>query len=77
MSTHTSAAINKAQGQTLRSRVGVVLTSGVWTHGMAYVALGRVTDPANLRVAAPGNGKVIVNVVYRDVLAIGEARGAV
>ena len=61
----------------LRSRVGVVLTSGVWTHGMAYVALGRVTDPANLRVAAPGNGKVIVNVVYRDVLAVGEARGAV
>ena len=38
---------------------------------MAYVALGRVTDPANLRVAAPGNGKVIVNVVYRDVLAVG------
>ena len=30
-----------------------------------------------LRVAAPGNGKVIVNVVYRDVLAVGEARGAV
>ena len=69
--------INRSQGQTLRSRVGVVLTSGVWTHGMAYVALGRVTDPANLRVAAPGNGKVIVNVVYRDVLAVGEARGAV
>jgi predicted RNA-binding protein with PUA domain len=44
---------------------------------MAYVALGRVTDPANLRVAAPGNGTVIVNVVYRDVLMVGEARGAV
>jgi hypothetical protein len=36
-----------------------------------------VTDPANLRVAAPGNGTVIVNVVYRDVLMVGEARGAV
>jgi ATP-dependent exoDNAse (exonuclease V) alpha subunit len=69
--------INKSQGQTLRSRVGVVLTSGVWAHGMAYVALGRVTDPANLRVAAPGNGTVVVNVVYHDVLMVGEARGAV
>ena len=37
--------INKSQGQTMKSRVGVVLTSGVWTHGMLYVALGRVTDP--------------------------------
>lgn len=67
--------INKAQGQTLRSRVGVVLTSPVWTHGQTYVALGRVTDPANLRVATPANGTAVVNVVYKDVLAVGEARG--
>ena len=67
--------INKAQGQTLRSRVGVVLTSPVWTHGQTYVALGRVTDPANLRVATPANGTGVANVVYKDVLAVGEARG--
>ena len=34
--------INKSQGQTLQNRVGVELTSGVWSHGMLYVALGRV-----------------------------------
>jgi hypothetical protein len=66
--------INKSQGQTLCSRVGVVLTSHVWTHGMAYVALGRVTDPANLRVAAPRRSGEVINVVYFDVLRVGEAR---
>ena len=69
--------INKAQGQTLRGRVGVVLTSPVWTHGMLYVALGRVTDPANLRVLTPPNpGGAVTNVVYVDVLEVGEAREA-
>ena len=69
--------INKSQGQTLQNRVGVVLTSGVWSHGMLYVALGRVTDPANLRVLAPPNpGGVVINVVYADVLEVGEARMA-
>ena len=67
--------INKSQGQTMTSRVAVVLTSGVWTHGMLYVALGRVTDPTNLRVVAPLNpGDAVVNVVYTDVLEVGEAR---
>ena len=67
--------INKSQGQTMESRVAVVLTSGVWTHGMLYVALGRVTDPDNLRVVAPkAPGDAVVNVVYADVLEVGEAR---
>ena len=45
----------------MESRVAVVLTSGVWTHGMLYVALGRVTDPDNLRVVAPkAPGDVII-----------------
>lgn len=70
-----ATTINKSQGQTLRSRVGVVLTSPCWTHGQTYVALGRVTDPANLRVAAPANCNAVVNVVYKDVLKVGEARG--
>ena len=35
------------------------------------------TDPANLRVLAPPNpGGVVVNVVYADVLEVGEARMA-
>ena len=67
--------INKSQGQTMENRVAVVLTSGVWTHGMLYVALGRVTDPENLRVVPPKvPGDAVVNVVYVDVLEVGEAR---
>ena len=59
----------------MTSHVAVVLTSGVWTHGMLYVALGRVTDPDNLRVVAPkAPGDAVVNVVYADVLEVGEAR---
>ena len=42
---------------------------------MLYVALGRVTDAANLRVLAPPSpGGAVVNVVYVDVLTVGEAR---
>ena len=42
---------------------------------MLYVALGRVTDPDNLRVVAPKQpGDAVVNVVYMDVLEVGEAR---
>ena len=54
--------ISKSQGQTFHSRVGVVLTSHVWTHGLLYVALGRVTTPANLRVWTPADGTKVVNV---------------
>ena len=44
---------------------------------MLYVALGRVTDPANLRVLTPPNpGGAVTNVVYVDVLEVGEAREA-
>ena len=72
---HDDQTINKSQGQTMENRVVVVLTSGVWTHGMLYVALGRVTDPTNSRVVAPLNpGDAVVNVVYTDVLEVGEAR---
>ena len=62
------------QGQTLESRVGVLLTSSVWTHGLLYVALGRVVHPANIRVLCPAQGRRVINVVYTDVLRIGEGR---
>ena len=40
-----------------------------------HVALGRVTDPDNLRVVAPKvPSDAVVNVVYKDVLEVGEAR---
>ena len=50
-------------------------SSAATAHGMLYVALGRVTDPDNLRVVAPRiPGDAVINVVYKDVLEVGEAR---
>ena len=65
---------SKSQGQTLENRVGVLLTSSVWTHGLLYVALGRVVHPDNIRVLCPAQGQHGINVVYTDVLHVGEAR---
>ena len=56
--------VTKSQGQTLGGRVGVLLAEQVFAHGQLYVALGRVTDPANLRVWACGD---VENCVYADV----------
>ena len=65
---------SKSQGQTLENRVGVLLTSSVWTHGLLYVALGRVVKMENIRVLCPAQGRRVINVVYADVLLTGEAR---
>jgi hypothetical protein len=58
----TGMTISKSQGQTFKARVGVILTSHVWTHGLLYVALGRVTSPHNLRVWTPSDGAMVMNV---------------
>ena len=56
--------ISKSQGQTLSDRVRVVLDEKqVWTHGQLYVALGRVTDPRNLRVLTLHHAGRVVNIV--------------
>ena len=63
------------QPSSLAVPMSVMLVSIVGANGLDIPhALGRVTDPDNPRVATPGNGAVVVNVVYRDVLAVGEAR---
>lgn len=36
-----------------------------------YVALGRVVHPDNLKIWTRHNARKVVNVVYRDVYAIG------
>ena len=54
--------------------ISIVLDNGATCHRATHF-MGRVTDPANLRVATPANGTAVVNVVYKDVLAVGEARG--
>eukprot|EP01050_Picozoa_sp_SAG11_P004878 SAG11_NODE_324_length_10739_cov_86.975752_3_plen_327_part_00 len=68
-----SLPCSKSQGQTLTSRVGVLLTSNVWTHGLLYVALGRVVHPDNIRVLCQGDGSAVMNVVYTDVMVSGES----
>lgn len=62
-----SMTINKSQGQTFQ-RVGVDLTSPVFSHGQLYVALSRVTNIHNLIVYLPSRAKKTINVVYPEVL---------
>jgi len=60
--------INKAQGQTL-NRVGVVLSSNVFSHGQLYVALSRARSILNIIIFNPNedsNGK-LYNVVDKSV----------
>ncbi|XXQ31216.1 ATP-dependent DNA helicase [Plasmodiophora brassicae] len=45
-----AVTISKAQGQTITGRVGVYLPMPVFGHGMLYVALSRVGNPAFIRV---------------------------
>ena len=69
--------INKSQGQTL-SAVGVYLPEPVFTHGLLYVALSRVGDPAHIKVCVVPlegfqgineSGRTFTcNIVYPEVL---------
>ncbi|CAM9829236.1 unnamed protein product, partial [Phaeothamnion confervicola] len=67
-----SLTINKAQGQTLAA-VDLYLHTQVFTHGQAYVAFSRVSEPAALTVALPNHyrapeGNYFDNIVYEDIL---------
>lgn len=59
-----SMTINKSQGQTFE-KVFVHLEEPVFTHGMLYVALSRVTSKENLKVYCRGKTK---NIVFRSIL---------
>ena len=62
-----SMTINKAQGQTL-SRVSIWLgTEHVFTHGQLYVALSRVSDFSNIKIATDNQHLMTRNVVYKEV----------
>ena len=62
-----SMTINKSQGQTLQ-RVGVDLSTPVFSHGQLYVALSRVTDVTKLILLLPRGSRKTDNIVYPEVL---------
>jgi ATP-dependent DNA helicase PIF1 len=59
-------SINKAQGQTF-SRVGVYLSTDVFSHGQLYIALSQVSKVENLLVVKPSERKGVVSVVHKRV----------
>lgn len=61
----SAMTINKSQGQTFQT-VGVDLTTPVFSHGMLYVAMSRVTSPQGLHMYAPEN--LTRNVVYEELI---------
>ena len=48
--------INKSQGQSF-DKVGIHLSSPVFSHGQLYVALSRVTNKNNLKILVTNNAK--------------------
>ena len=63
-----SMTINKAQGQTL-DYVSIWLgDEHVFTHGQLYVALSRVSDFLNIKIATNNPNLMTRNVVYKEVL---------
>ena len=58
---------NKAQGQTL-DFVSIWLGDDhVFTHGQLYVALSRVSNFNNIKIATNNEDKLTRNVVYREI----------
>ena len=63
-----SMSINKAQGQTL-DYVSIWLgDEHVFTHGQLYVALSRVSDISNIKIATDNPLLLTRNVVYKEAL---------
>ncbi len=59
--------INKAQGQSVPSKLGIDLSSSCFAHGQLYVAFSRATHPSNVYVLIDNEQRKTKNVVYPDV----------
>ena len=62
-----SMTINKAQGQTLEYVSIWLGDEHDFTHGQLYVALSRVSDFLNIKIATNNPNLMTRNVVYKDV----------
>ena len=60
--------INKAQGQTFGSKVGIDVVPECFSHGQLYVALSRATHPNLIYLRKTDLGRKTINVVLREVI---------
>uniref|UniRef100_A0A7E4URS8 ATP-dependent DNA helicase n=1 Tax=Panagrellus redivivus TaxID=6233 RepID=A0A7E4URS8_PANRE len=59
--------INKSQGQTFE-RVGLDLTTGIFSHGQLYVALSRCRSRENVKIKLAPKQTKTLNMVYEEVI---------
>src|SRR5690606_37206206 len=61
--------INKSQGQTF-SKVGLHLSSSIFSHGQLYVALSRAMSGENVKIKTFGGKRTAENVVFKEIIQI-------
>jgi len=64
-----SMTINKSQGQTFK-KVGLLLTTPVFSHGQLYVGCSRVRSFSSLKIMTSGfpPSKKTENIVFKEIL---------
>ncbi len=62
--------MNKAQGQSVPSKLGIYLSSPSFAHGQLYVALSRATHPGNIYVFNNDDKRKTKNLVYPEALSV-------
>ena len=62
-----SMLINKSQGQTF-SKVGLHLSSSIFSHRQLYVALSQSKSEANVKIKTYGGKITAENVVFKEII---------